>query len=211
MSHERSNALAALMHKPSEGTDIYVTFGNPTVDQGTFWTEVLKVMEDVWKNEESRFSNLNTRALGLVSASSIVLTILSIFYKDIFESSSGQLTHNLRLVGQYSTGISVGLLLVMTLVVILGCLMPGGRSVWGNNAVAGLQSATGNARQGTVVDNVGVDRTTSEDYATIYVGLVNRNERKAFWLSWGYMLFGLAIILAAAGSVIEIFWAPIKS
>jgi hypothetical protein len=185
-----------------------------TRDESAAWPYIFTVLQDVWKNEETRFSNLNTRGLGVISASSIVTTLLAFFAKDIFLSSSGQLAGAARTIGQASTVTGVAFLVVTIFVAVFGVLMPGGRDLFGDNHLLG----EGSSERGTVftpgvvlVSESAVKQLASNEYAGMYVTLLNRNERKAWFLSWSYLTFLLGVTVTTGATIYEVLASQVKA
>jgi len=158
-------------------------------------------MQDVWKNEETRFSNLNTRGLGVVTASSVITTVIGFFSKDLFASSSKPLTGYLRFWAGIGTCVALVGLATTALMVIFGVLKPGGRNIFGNNELTGLV-VNGTIQQGTGGDSAeSVSRIASLEYAGMYLGLAERNRYKAYWLSWAYLVFTASVTVSAVVTV----------
>lgn len=154
-------------------------------------TAATKVMSDVWKNEETRFSNLNTRGVAVVSAASVVTALLGFFNKNLLDSTPSQLADGVRVGAQSGLGASVALLVLTIGLVVIGVLRPGRRGVFGGNAIT-------NGQQLTAAE---VDKVAFEELALIYQSLVNRTSEKAHWLNLAYLCFFLAVLVAAATSV----------
>lgn len=150
-----------------------------------------KVLGDVWKNEETRFSNLNTRGVAVISAASVVTALLGFFNKNLLDSTPSQLTDGLRVDAQTGLGASIGFLVLTIAIVVLGVLRPGPRAVFGNNEIT--QGATLTAQR--------VDSVVFLELGQIYRALVNRNSKKAHWLNWGYLTFFVAVLIAAGTAV----------
>ncbi len=153
-------------------------------------TEALKIITDVWKNEETRFSNLNTRGVAVVSAASLVTTILGIFTKNVLDSSTSHLTGDPRTVALAGICVALGGLMITIAIIVFGVLAPRRRVIFGDNALTKGQPVT--AEQ--------IDELAYNDYAAIYVDLAGRSLRKAYWLNLGYGAFFLALLVSAAAT-----------
>jgi hypothetical protein len=164
--------------------------------------EALKVITDVWKNEETRFSNLNTRGVAVVSAASLVTTIVSLFSKNVLDSTTSHLTGSPRTVALIAICIALLGLIVTIGVVVFGVLAPGRRVIFGDNALT-------NGREVTAEE---IDVLAYTDYADIYADLANRSLRKAYWLTRGYYVFFAALVVSAgATAYIVLEFSPVAS
>jgi hypothetical protein len=157
-------------------------------------SEAVKIMGDVWKNEETRFNNLNTRAIALISATSVVTTILGFYSKNLFDTSGTRTGFQgaWREWGAVGLICSVLLLSATIFVTVFGVLLPRPRPVFGDNALT----------EGTVPDVGTVDRTAFDEYGALYAGLASRTARKAFWIDWAYVLFALGVSLSIVVTVL---------
>jgi hypothetical protein len=152
--------------------------------------EALKVMTDVWKNEETRFSNLNTRGVAVVSAASLVTTILGVFTKNVLDSTTSHLTGSPRTVALIGICTALLVLVVTIGIIVFGVLAPGRRVIFGDNALT----------RGQAVTAEDIDALAYSDYAAIYADLANRSLRKAYWLTAGYCSFFIALTVSAAAT-----------
>jgi hypothetical protein len=163
-----------------------VTFATPADA-----AEAAKIMSDVWKNEESRFSNLNTRGAAILSAASLVTTVLGIFTKNILDSTASSLNGTPRDVALVAVSVALGLLLVSIGTIVFGVLQPSGRFIFGANTLT--KGGTINAQQ--------ADEAAFEDYGAIYAELASRSCRKAYWLTVAYYVFFAALLVSAAATI----------
>ena len=148
----------------------------------------VKILGDVWKNEESRFSNLNTRGVAVISAASVVTALLGFFNKNLLDSTPSQLSDDLRVAAQVGLGASIAFLVLTIAIVVFGVLRPGPRAVFGNNDITSGASLTAPQMEEVVFSDLG----------QIYRTLVNRTSKKAHWLNLGYLTFFVAVLVAAA-------------
>lgn len=151
----------------------------------------VKILGDVWKNEETRFSNLNTRGVAVISAASVVTALLGFFNKNLLDSTPSQLSDELRDAAQMGLGASITFLVITIGIVVFGVLRPGPRAVFGGNGITSGSSLSAPA----------MDKVIYLDLGQIYKALVNRTSRKAHWLNLGYLTFFIAVLIAAATSV----------
>lgn len=165
----------------------------PAYDETTVPAEALKVMTDVWKNEETRFGNLNTRGVAVVSAASLVTTILGFFMKNVLDTTSAGLQGGARTVAIVGVGAALGIVLFAIGLVVFGVLRPGPRPIFGDNVIV-----TGS---GGPLTTAAIDEAAFKDYGAIYAALATRSRRKAYWLTMGYYAFFLSLVVSAACTV----------
>lgn len=144
--------------------------------------------------EETRFNNLNNRAIALVSGSSVVTALLGFFAKDILTTDA--LSEVRGLVAVLTTIAVLGLILAIG-VLLRGVLIPGGRLSFGNNAVTEESSVLNEVAQVQVVQ--------WSEYRLILDSLVSRNAGKAKALNIAYWAYGTAL-LSASVAVFVILW-----
>jgi hypothetical protein len=150
-------------------------------------TEAAKIMSDVWKNEETRFGNLNTRAVAVVSATSLVTTILGFYSKNLFDTSSAGFGGDLRTYATVGIFVSLGLLVLTAAAIVFGVLLPRHRPLFGDNAIT----------RGEALSILDIDNTAFDEYGALYSQLADRSAEKAYWLSLSYVLFFLAVLGSA--------------
>jgi hypothetical protein len=149
-----------------------------------------KVMTDVCANEESRFNNLNGRAVAVLSALALVTTLLGIFSTSFLDS---KLTRHQHTVALWGTDIAVLLLMVSAGLAVFGVLQPGRRYVFGNNE---LTNGTADLRP------VELDKLIYREFGGIYANLASRSLRKAWFLERSYYAFFAALLVGAASMLI---------
>jgi hypothetical protein len=210
---------------PQQGPTI--SFTPTTLRDKDLLSEAYKVVGDVWKNEESRFNNLNTRGAAVLSATSLVTTILGFFSKNLFDGS---------IKGQYRTAGVVGLDIVFVLLVItaalivFGVLRPSRRAIFGNNwltdggnpKIATTVNKSKNPPEPNATDvsltgadvvdgTVPVDQLAVNEYGAIFAVLAERSERKAIYLKNSYYSLFASIVISAIAFAIIIVPAPKSS
>lgn len=162
-----------------------------------------KVWQEVAKNEETRFSNLNTRALGVVTLSGVITTIGGIFAKDL--QSSAAFDGGQRFFAAVLLALSLILLVVSIGFAVLGVLLPGGRYVFGGND---MDDATKSKSLGEKE----VNKVVHDEYSTIAGRLTARNSAKAVNLQWAYIAVSAGILLIAVAGVVHAYdaiaWGP---
>lgn len=145
----------------------------------------VRVVGEVMKNEETRFNNLNTRAMAILTASSLILTLAGFFAKDLISDSTADdaLARFCAFLGVFGT--LIGLVLVAA-VVVFGVLSPGRRPLFGKNEIIDEPVK--------LLSSLEVDVETYKEYRAIFVLLVIRNSYKAFWLTLSYLFFFLTLL-----------------
>lgn len=147
-------------------------------------------MGDVLKNEETRFSNLNTRGVAVLSATSLVTALAGVFAKDVFGATFDGWG---RTVGRLGIIAAVALLAATAWRVVEGVLIPGPRYVFGDNDLTNTPSSVNSADH--------VNAVAFQEYLAIYKVLVIRNKAKAEALNDGYHLFLGAVAVISATTI----------
>ena len=137
--------------------------------------EATKIMMDVVRNEETRFSNLNTRAIALVSATSLVTALAAVFSKDLLAAT---ITGWGRTVGVAGMVLTIALLVLTATMAIARVLVPSSRLIFGDNSITDALD--------TLTSAAAVDKVAFTDYLQIYRSLSARNLAKAIWLNRSY-------------------------
>ena len=171
------------------------------------WTGAAKVLTDVWKNEETRFSNLNTRAVAVLSASSLVTTVLGFFSKNVLDTGATRLSDTQQAFAKGGIYTALAFFALTAAVLVLGVLLPGKRFIFGGNTLTGWTDA-GVWHPGVALDTEGIDKLVCQEYGAIYVELANRSRRKAYWLQLGYIFFAVAIMASIVAAVLVIHQVP---
>ena len=153
--------------------------------------EAMKVMADVWKNEEARFSNLNTRGVAVVSAASLITTVLGVFTKNILDSTASSLHGSPRTVALVGVSVVLGLLVLTVALIVFGVLRPSHRSIFGDNDIV----------KGREIDAKKVDEVAFSEYGSVYAELAERSVWKAYWLTLAYYAFFFALLVGAATTI----------
>jgi hypothetical protein len=155
--------------------------------------DAVKVLGDVMRNEETRFSNLNTRAVAIVSASSLVTALAGVFSKDVLGTDFKGWG---RGVGAGGLALTVILLAVVAVIIVWKVLAPAPRSLFGNNPLT-LNPAS-------VTTPAEVNRIAYSEYTIIYSGLLARNKAKAEALTAAYWCLLSAVAVIALTTVLVI-------
>lgn len=129
--------------------------------------EAAKLWQEVAKNEEARFNNLNTRALGVLTVAGLVTSIAGFFAKDLqSDTALGGISKDLA-----AGGLAAALLALTAaaLVVVLGVLRPRRRTLFGSNALT--------ETPGSLQSPDAVHAVTIAEYSVIAADLQARNAR----------------------------------
>lgn len=167
-----SNDVAAAVELPGEGA----------------LTDAAKVMQAAAGVEETRFNNLNTRAIALVSAGSIVTSLAGLFSKELLTDSLGEAK------GFVAAGLAVVLCALVAAAgcAVLGVLLPNRRAAFGNNLLTNTP--------GQINTSPDLDALIFTEYSEIRRSLAARNSAKAYWLHWAYVAFAIAIVAIAVSA-----------
>ena len=149
-------------------------------------TEATKLMSEVAKNEETRFSNLNTRGVAVISATSLVTALSGIFAKELLGTA---LTGWGQTLGLYGLVLTLAFLGAATGFSVFGVLRPKHRAAFGDNDVIDNPAALVEAGDVLAIQ-------FSESHA-IAESLLLRNTEKAKALEKAYLSFFAAVIVAA--------------
>lgn len=155
--------------------------------------DAVKIVGDALRNEETRFSNLNTRAVAVVSASSLVTALAGVFSKDVL---GPDFTGWGRGVGSVGLCLTVLLLAVVAVIIVWKVLAPAPRWLFGNNPLT--------ENPASVTTALEANRIAYSEYLTIYAGLLARNKGKAEALTAAYWCFLGAVALIAVTTVLVI-------
>lgn len=139
--------------------------------------------------EETRFNNLNSRAIALLSATSLVTALASIFGKEIIDSTKLGDTREFVAAALLTT---LSLLVVVAATLVWKVLVPNRRPTFGNNLLT---------KSPEKLDNpLAVYAVAYEEYFLIHKFLVERNGSKAQALHLAYWVFLAAVIVIAIGT-----------
>lgn len=139
--------------------------------------------------EETRFNNLNSRAVALVSASSLVTALIGVFSKEL-------LGETLRPVRNWVAGslvVAVVALVLSVSILIVGVLLPARRFTFGDNKITNPAAPLASAAE--------VQKEIWSEYTQVLADLQKRNGAKAQALHLAYLLYGLAVLAAAVAVV----------
>ncbi|HEV7649265.1 MAG TPA: hypothetical protein VGP26_14005 [Actinophytocola sp.] len=156
----------------------------------------LQIMMAVVANEESRFSNLNTRAISLLSATSLITALAGLFSKDILAGSLGGVA---GFVAVMLMIVLVGLLGTAA-VLVLGVLMPGKRGLFGR----GNENVVDPNK---ISDVEMVQDIAFGEFTGILTTLRERNAEKVRALHRAYSIFlgtVLAIVIGTFGVAVQV-------
>jgi len=155
--------------------------------------DAVKIVGEVMRNEETRFSNLNTRAVAVVSASSLVTALAGVFSKDVLGTDFRGWG---RGVGAFGLALSVLLLAAAAVIIVWKVLAPAPRSLFGDNPLT--------SNPASVTTGHEVNRIAYSEYLIIYGGLLARNKAKAEALIAAYWCFLSAVVTIALTTVLVI-------
>jgi hypothetical protein len=152
------------------------------------------VMQTAASAEEVRFDSLNTRAVAILSATSLVTALAGIYAKDVVD---GSYTGWTRVVGTVGLVITLVLLIAVAVVVVQGVLVPRTSLFFGDNTLTDTPAR--------ITSAVAVERLAFDEYRRVHMQLIQRNEAKAAALTWGYrLLLGAVIAIAVTIGTISI-------
>lgn len=151
--------------------------------------EVLEGAIDALKNaigtEESRFNNLNSRAVALLAASSIVLSLAGLFAKNLTDGSMNPIRPAIAAL----LSITVLSLLLLVWTVVRLVLWPRPRYVFGDNKLTNDPGGIRTVRE--------LNEIVFRDYFRILDTLTARNKDKGAGMNLSYLAFGLSLLLVA--------------
>ena len=147
--------------------------------------------------EETRFNNLNTRAVALVSATSVVTALAALFARELFASPSAApsaaatrfppLAGWLLAIAVLSLAVAVGFL-------VFGVLLPRKRPFFGSNELTDPSQV--------LTDPCVVNRIVYCEYREVHQRLRSRNESKAKCLNAAYIFYGAAVAVGALAVIV---------
>jgi hypothetical protein len=144
------------------------------------------VMQTAANGEESRFDSLNTRAVAVLSATSLVTALAGIYGKDVVD---GTYTSWTRVVGTLGLVVTLVLLITVATVVVKGVLVPKTSLFFGDNDLTDHPSRITTALE--------LRQLVFDEYRRVHMQLLARNEEKAEALTWGYRILLSAVIAIA--------------
>ena len=157
--------------------------------------EGVKIMGDVWKNEETRFNNLNSRAIAVLSATALVTAVLGFFSKNLLDTSLA----SARTGALWGAGITLVLLGGAAAFVVLGVLRPSQRPIFGHNEL------TLNKPANTIFKAQDIHAIAYREYGGLYTQLANRSSWKAYWLTFAYYCLFAAVVVSIL-TTIYVIW-----
>ena len=149
----------------------------------------VRVLTDVWKNEETRFSNLNTRAVALLSATSVVVSLIGLFFRNLLDASLKDIG---RTIGIAGAGSALLFLVLAAGMITLGVLRPARRTIFGDNPLTAGEAA---------LTEDSIARVAFAEFGGLYAKLADRSAWKAVWLTYAYYSFFIGIFLSAATTI----------
>ena len=155
--------------------------------------EVARVWQDVAKNEETRFSNINTRALGVLTIGGVVTSVAGFFAKDLLTGPAA-LHGWVRGTAAALLIVAVLALLAGTALAVVGVLLPKKRPAFGKNDIVD--------KPATLSGVEAVHMILVREYSAIALGLQARNEEKARELHKAYIAVLIAVVAITGGAVL---------
>lgn len=152
--------------------------------------DAMSVIQDAAKSEDTRFNSFNTRAVAVLSASSIVTALAGLYGKEILGPT---FTGWLRPAGIVGLVVALVFLVLVALTTVVGVLYPRRRSVFGDNALTDDPAS--------IANELALQRLVFDEYRHVHHDLVARNSEKARALTWGYVCL-LAAIFSIAATVV---------
>lgn len=147
-------------------------------------------MKDAAQVEETRFNNINSRAIALLSASSLVTAPVGVFAKDLPDPT--KLVH---VRGGLAAAVVLSLVGLVTSVafLVVGVLLPTRRLAFGGDDNLVVRPLAG-------TDPRAVAAAVYVDYWWVLDSLQARNAGKVKALHNAYLAFGFAVAVIAAGT-----------
>lgn len=158
----------------------------PVPPTGTALKPAADLLSAAAGTEETRFNNLNNRGIALISASSLVTALVGVFAKDLF----GTTYKSIRILVACGLILTLAALLAAVAVIVIGVLMPGRRSVFGDNPITSNPSG--------LTNDTDVWAIQWDEYRQVLATLHNRNARKASAINLAYWLYGSAALFGTA-------------
>jgi hypothetical protein len=154
--------------------------------------EALGAVRPLVASEETRSTNLNTRALGVISASSIITALAGLFAKEVFSSASLQKLGDSK-VPALVLLISSLVFLVATVISGVWTLLPRNR---GFIVPDGLDNWENKEAQAPL-DEALIRQQTLADLAEVLCSLRKFNKNKVQRLTITYVLYAIAVVVIA--------------
>lgn len=161
----------------------------PAVPPALALPEAAKLMQSAASLEETRFSNLNSRAIALLSATSLITALAGLFSRELLDTT--KLGDSRTIVAWALLGTLV-LLVVVATTLVWKVLVPSRRFIFGNNDLTNSPA--------NIVDASAVHTVAFSEYLQIHSSLVERNRSKASALHFAYWVFVAAVIVIAIGA-----------
>jgi hypothetical protein len=143
--------------------------------------EALEVLRPLVAAEETRSTNLNARALGVISASSVVTAIAAFFAKDLLTGTA------LAQLGKSEKPALV--LLIVALVLLVVTVGAGVYTLWPRTRLIMEPDGWEGWKSGTVQSGETVRQQTVKDLAGLLAGLREFNSGKVKRLKSTYFLY----------------------
>ena len=161
--------------------------GDHGVPQGTALAGAASIIESAAQNETTRFNNLNSRGVAVLSATSLVTTLVGLYAKQIVGGTFKGTTLHWSIVGLVA---SLVLLVVDALIIVFGVLLPKRQLMFGNNDLTDNPAS--------IIDDVRLQQIVFDEYRQEFVSLQMANENKGKALIWAYGVFVSAVLVIAA-------------
>lgn len=142
--------------------------------------------------EEVRFTNLNTRAIALLSATSLVTAVAGFFGKDLLDTA--KLTGTSRIAIGLTMSIALVALVTVAYLLVRGVLLPTRRDTFGKNLLTDNPSG--------LASSEAVWAEVFKDYRAVHASLVSRNKEKVRALHTSYVAFLIAVAAIALGPLV---------
>jgi hypothetical protein len=144
------------------------------------WQAAAQCVQAAAGAEETRFNNLNSRAISLLSATSLITAQIGLFSKDLFADSMKPVHNSVAILA----GLAVIALAVAVGYLLIGVLLPRRRKSFGGNAVTD---------GGNLQSDTDVYRIVWDEYRQIQRALLDRNDSKAAALHVAYSVYSAAV------------------
>jgi hypothetical protein len=153
---------------------------------------VAPLWQEVARNEETRFNNLNTRAVGVLTIASLVTAIAGFFAKDV-QSTMAFSRGWVRGLCAGLLAAALALLAFSALLTVLGVLWPRRRALFGQNSLTTAPT--------TFQDSLAVQRLIITEYSKIARTLQARNRAKARSLTLAYSAVAAAVLTITTAGI----------
>jgi hypothetical protein len=148
--------------------------------------DALAVIQDASNNAETQFSNLNTRGVAILSATSLVTALAGFYAKDILGTTYMGWRREVGIAGLVLT---LAWLSIVAVIVVVCVLKPTHRLFFGDNDITDRPTGLTSALE--------VKRVAFKEYRQVLADLYEKNQKKAIALKRAYWSFLAAVVSIA--------------